>query len=170
MKIKVVDYDPKWPIVFESERLLLQHTLGPIVEGIHHIGSTSVEGLAAKPIVDILLEAKSLELLDNSKLIFKSLGYEVMGEYGIPGRRYYRKGGDIRTHQIHAFKTGDENVHRHLAFRDYLKVHPEVQLEYQNLKFELAKSCNNDIECYCDGKDDFVKKHEARALEWIANI
>ena len=60
-------------------------------------------------------------------------------------------------------------MHRHLAFRDYMKVHPEVQLEYQNLKFELAKTCINDIDCYCDGKNDFVKRHEAKALEWIAS-
>jgi len=127
MKIEIVNYSPSWPKEFESEKLLLQNKLGPIVDAIHHIGSTSVEGLAAKPIIDIILEAKSLELLDKSELIFKSLGHEAMGEFGIPGRRYYRKGGDNRTHQIHAFKTGDKNVHRHLVFRDYMKTHSEVR-------------------------------------------
>lgn len=168
MIIEVVDYDPNWPSRFESEKALLSETIGTAVVKIHHIGSTSVEGLSAKPIIDMIIEAKSLELLDDANAQFESLGYEVMGEFGIAGRRYYRKGGDCRTHQIHAFVAGDDNIPRHLAFRDYLRAHPSVRFEYQNLKIELALQCNNDIEAYCDGKDTFVKYHEKKAIEWMA--
>ena len=92
-----------------------------------------------------------------------------MGAFGIPGRRYYRNGGTHRTHHIHAFAVGDDHIQRHLAFRDYLRMHPEVRLAYAALKMRLASECNHDNECYCDGKDSFVKHHEAQALEWIAN-
>ncbi len=167
MKIEVVPYCPKWAEAFEREKKAL---LGLGISGIisiHHIGSTSVEGLAAKPIIDIMVEADSLEELDQKKEKIESLGYEAMGEFGIPGRRYYRKGGENRTHQIHAFQTSDPNLLRHLAFRDYLRERPEVSKEYGALKIRVASQCNNDIDRYCDGKDDFIKLHEAKAIEWI---
>ncbi len=169
MKLEVVNYNPNWLKEFDSEKLLLADKLGNLFDNIHHIGSTAVEGLAAKPIIDIILEAKSLEALDKAEPEFKSLGYEAKGEFGISGRRYFRKGGDNPTHHIHAFKTGDKNVHRHIAFRDYLNAHPKVKLEYRNLKLELIQTCNNEIDCYCDGKDKFIKYYEAKALEWVSS-
>ena len=98
----------------------------------------------------------------------EALGYEAMGECGIARRRYFRKGGDERTHQIHAFLQGDDHVHRHLAFRDYLRTHPAVCREYAELKQAVAASCQHDIERYCAGKNAFVKEHEANALRWLA--
>ena len=74
-----------------------------------------------------------------------------------------------RTHQIHAFKSGDLNIKRHIAFRDYLKEHPLIMSEYEALKKDLAKSCNNNIDVYCDGKDDFIKYYESKALKWFKN-
>ena len=167
MDIKVVAYDSEWPNKYQSEKEALTNCLGSIISRIHHIGSTSVEGLAAKPIIDIILEVSNLDLLDKSTGAFQDLGYEVMGEFGIVGRRYFRKGRINRTHQIHAFKSGDLNIKRHIAFRDYLKEHPLVKSEYEGLKKDLAKSCNNNIDVYCDGKDDFVKYYETKALEWF---
>lgn len=166
MKIEVVPYTSDWPAAFEAERSILASYLGDIVAGIHHIGSTAVEGLAAKPIIDIILEVRSLEALDAATPKLELLGYEAMGEFGIPGRRYFRKGGYHRTHQIHAFEQGSAHVGRHLAFRDYLKAHPDVVREYGSLKQKLANTCNNDLDAYCDGKDAFVKQHEAQAIEW----
>ncbi|MGD1818016.1 MAG: GrpB family protein [Pleomorphochaeta sp.] len=169
MKVEVVGYDPDWPLRFEQEKRLLVKRLGAVAKAVHHIGSTSVEGLAAKPIIDIILEVTSLDALDATKHELEALGYEGMGEFGIVGRRYFRKGKEERTHQIHAFAVGDENIARHLAFRDYLKAHPAAKAEYEALKCRLAKNCNNDIEAYCDGKDSFVKLHEANALKWKAD-
>ena len=166
MKIEVVQYNPDWPDKFIAEKLLLEEHLGAFIDHSHHIGSTAVSGLAAKPIIDIIIEVEAVDLLDRFTPVMASLFYEAKGEFGIPGRRYFRKGGDCRTHQIHAYKTGDLNVHRHIAFRDYLIAHAEVKQAYANLKMELANIFNIDIERYCEGKDEFVKYHELKALEW----
>ncbi len=166
MKVEVVPYDPLWPVQFESEQSAIASSLGDVLDRAHHIGSTAVEGISAKPIIDILLEVRSLELLDEAAEKLELMGYEAKGEFGISGRRYFRKGGFNRTHQIHAFKTGDPHVLRHLAFRDYLKSHPVVRREYGELKLRLAADCNDDLDKYCDGKDAFVKHHEAKALAW----
>ena len=93
------------------------------------------------------------------------VGYEVKGEFGILGRRYFQKGGDERTHQVHAFTYNDENVFRHIAFRDYLCLNSIVTEEYSALKKRVANQCNHDIVKYCDGKDAFVKHHEKIALK-----
>ncbi|WP_233090623.1 GrpB family protein [Vibrio sp. IB15] len=105
--IEVVDYRPSWADDFSDEKVLLESVLNSVnVVAIHHIGSTSVKGLCAKPIIDILLEVKSLEELDKNNNLMESLGYEVKGEFGIAGRRYFQKGGIQRSHQVHAFLVG----------------------------------------------------------------
>ena len=167
MKIEVVQYRPEWKNAFKEEKTAILALGISGIAQVHHIGSTSVKGLAAKPIIDIMIEAESLGELDRNKEKIESLGYEVMGEFGIAGRRYYRKGGSNRTHQIHAFQTGDSNLLRHLAFRDYLSEHSEVRKEYGDLKVEVASQCDHDIDRYCDGKEDFIKFHEAKALDWM---
>ena len=169
MKVEVVESNPSWPDEFNSEKLKLKEALGDLVFKIHHIGSTSIPGLAAKPIIDIILEVNSLDALDKRTSLMTSLGYEAKGEFGIVGRRYFTKGGSSRSHQIHAFETANENVTRHIAFRDYLKSHPEVMLEYADLKKKLARECNDDIDVYCDGKDEFVKFNESKAVTWYSN-
>ncbi|MBN2384688.1 GrpB family protein [bacterium] len=164
MKIEVVPYDPNWISIFELERQILLHALPSLIHEVYHIGSTSVKGLAAKPIIDILLVVSSLSELDSSNYVFEKLGYESMGEFGIKGRRYFRKGRLHRTHHIHAFRENDPNIVRHIAFRNYLESRAEIRIEYANLKAVLAKTCNNDSERYCAGKDGFIKYHEAKAL------
>ena len=166
--IEVVSYIPQWAQLFEQEKTVLLEQAGSVIERVHHIGSTSVVGLSAKPVIDIILEVTSLEDLDRVQSVFEGLGYQAMGEYGIPQRRFYMKGGECRSHHIHAFCAGHSHVQRHLAFRDYLRAHPQALLEYQALKIKTAASCNNDIEQYCDGKNDFIKTHEAKALKWLA--
>lgn len=166
--VVVTEYDAGWPREFERESEQLARVFGSNLAAIHHIGSTSVPGLAAKPVVDIMPVVYSLEAVDFSRAGFEALGYEYLGEFGIPGRRYMRKGGDERTHQVHVFAQGDEvNITRHLAFRDYLKTHPEVKNEYAVLKLRLAEKYPYDIDAYCDGKDAFVKKYELEALKWL---
>jgi GrpB-like predicted nucleotidyltransferase (UPF0157 family) len=166
--IEVVDYDPAWPSLFEAERNLLCETLGDVVVEIYHIGSTAVPGLAAKPIIDINLVVTDLQVLDELTGKMASIGYVAKGEFGIPGRRYFQKGGDRRTHQLHAFPQDDPNTVRHLAFRDYLRANPKVAEEYAMLKKDIAATCNNDIDRYCDGKDAYVKRIEATAIREMA--
>ena len=116
--------------MFEAEAGLVRSVLGNTAIAIHHIGSTAVAGLPAKPIIDMLFEVAVLQQLDGFNNTMVGIGYEPMGEFGIPGRRYFRKGGDNRIHQIHAFASGDFNLTRHLAFRDYLRTNPAAAAEY----------------------------------------
>jgi len=169
VKVEVVDSNPNWINEFNTEKICLYELLGNLVQDIHHIGSTSIPGLAAKPIIDIILEVSNLDGLDKLSSKMNLLGYEAKGEFGIVGRRYFVKGSFDRSHQIHAFQVGDENIKRHIAFRDYIKSHPDVKREYAVLKKKLAIECNNNIDQYCDGKDKFVKFYELKALEWLTN-
>jgi GrpB-like predicted nucleotidyltransferase (UPF0157 family) len=138
---------------------------------IHHIGSTAIPGIYAKPIIDMLPVVADIAAVDECISQMKSLGYEALGEFGIPQRRYFRRNNaaGVRTHQIHAFQIGSPAITRHLAFRDFLRAHPEIALQYSDLKRRLADSHPNDIEAYMDGKDAFVKEIEARALSWLAD-
>ncbi len=137
---------------------------------IHHIGSTAISHTKAKPVIDILLEVTSLDSLDRQSPSLEALGYEVKGEFGIPGRRYFRLDDATgrRTHQIHAFESGVQNVIRHIAFRDYMRAHLSIAVEYGELKERLARENPNNMEAYIDGKDAFVKEHERRALLWAS--
>lgn len=163
--ITVVDYNPLWVKKYEEESVLIKDILADNCIAIYHIGSTSVPGLAAKPIIDIMVAVKSLEKVDSVAEAFSEIGYEYLGEFGIKGRRYLRKGGDERTHQIHIFRMDDwNNIGRHLAFRDYMRTHKKERMEYANLKTELAQKFPYNIEEYCDGKESFVREIEKIAL------
>lgn len=161
----VREYDPRYPALYEKETGLISSILGENLVAIHHIGSTAVPGLKSKPVIDIMAAVRSLEDADGKKDELEAIGYECMGEFGIKGRRYLRKGGDERTHQIHVFQEGDRaNLMRHLATRDYLIAHEDVREEYGRIKEELALRFPYDIEGYCDGKEAFVRKLEGKAL------
>ena len=165
--IEVIDYQPQWAVDFTKEKELISSVLTAAnIHAIHHIGSTSVKGLCAKPIIDILLEVKSLEALDSESEKMASLGYLVKGEFGIKGRRYFQKGGIQRTHQVHAFVAGSPEVKRHIAFRDYLRVFPDVACKYGEIKRSGAAICNNDIDVYIDYKNSFIQEYEAKAVRW----
>ena len=163
-RVEVVDYDPAWPAAFEKKRQELIALVGEVIVAVSHIGSTAVPGLAAKPVIDILLEVTGLDELDSLAQRFSDNGYQVWGENQIPGRRYFTKGTMPRTHNIHGFQTGHTGLARHIAFRDYLISNPEIAAEYGQLKRKLAARCKNDIELYCAGKDPFIKEHERIAL------
>ncbi|HLO95940.1 MAG TPA: GrpB family protein [Burkholderiaceae bacterium] len=170
LRVRVEPYQADWPHAFEAECRRLQQALGDVVHALHHIGSTSVPGLAAKPIIDMLLEVPDLATLDARSEALAVLGYEALGEYGLPGRRYFRKSDALgqRSHHLHAFAAAHAEARRHLVFRDYLIAHPEVAAAYGALKLALAQAHPEDIEAYMDGKDPFIKNHEARALRWAA--
>ncbi|KDE55090.1 hypothetical protein EI28_09095 [Methanoculleus sp. MH98A] len=167
MHVRVVDYNPAWPDLFRTEARRIEDILKENLVQIFHIGSTSVPGLRAKPIIDIMPAVLDIEQVDERSGQFEAIGYEAMGELGIPGRRYFRKGGENRTHQIHAFQYDNvQNITRHLAFRDYLRSHPEISRAYAALKSKLAMRYPRDIGQYCNGKDSFVKRVERDALRW----
>ncbi len=167
MIVKVVPYRAEWKQMFLEEAGRIQEALGDELVRVFHIGSTAVPGIQAKPVIDMMPVVKDIQKLDAYHSAFVALGYEPMGEYGIPGRRFYRKGGDRRTHHIHAFQCDNAYaILRHVAFCAYLRAFPTVREEYSALKAGLAKQFPADIEAYCDGKDAFVKKLEREALLW----
>lgn len=166
-KIEVVDDNPEWEKQFKEEAKKIKAILGKNCVEIHHIGSTSVKGLKAKPVIDIMPVVKDISLVDGQNAQFEALGYECMGEFGIPGRRFYRKGGDNRTHHIHIFqKDNTAQIQRHLAVRDYLRSNKEKAEEYAKLKTKLAEEFTYDNDGYCEGKDAFMKELEQEALAW----
>ena len=172
MKVYVVPYDPSWPAEFIAEAARIRLAVGDLVMAVHHIGSTSIPGIFAKPVIDILLEVYNIQALDARSAALAELGYEAKGEFGIPGRRYFRRDSAMgtRTHQIHAFEAGSPGIERHLAFRDYMIAHPAIARHYGLLKQQLAASHPEDIEAYMDGKDSFIKEHEAKAIIWIKQV
>lgn len=143
---------------------------GSKLYAIHHIGSTSVQGLSAKPIIDIMPVVKDLSNVDAYDEKMADIGYEALGEFGISGRRYFRKGGNERTHHIHLFEEGSPHIERHLAFRDFLRAHRDFAMAYSELKEGLAKDFPNDMEAYIAGKADFIKEVEKIALEWYREL
>ncbi|HKR00539.1 MAG TPA: GrpB family protein [Pyrinomonadaceae bacterium] len=167
-EVKVVPHNPQWRDAFEAEAKHVAAALGENVVAIHHIGSTAIPSIYAKPVIDFLVEVRDIAEVDDRSLAMKSLGYEVMGEFGITGRRYFRKDNQagIRTHNIHTFEAGTAEVERHLAFRDYMIAHPEDAQRYSELKRRLADEHPQSMDGYMDGKNGFIKEMDRRAAEW----
>jgi GrpB-like predicted nucleotidyltransferase (UPF0157 family) len=167
-QIVVVPHDPLWIAAFTSAAKEAAPALGKNLLEIHHIGSTAIPGIYAKPIIDMLPVVADIAAVDQCISQMNSLGYESRGEYGIPGRRFFYRddSAGMRTHQIHAFQMGSPAITRHLAFRDFLRAHPDIALQYSELKRRLADAHPNDIEAYMDGKDAFIKEVQVKALAW----
>lgn len=166
-KIEVVDYRPEWDTMFKVESKKIKKILGKNCVGVYHIGSTSVKGLPAKPIIDIMPVVKDISLVDAHNGEFEALGYECRGEFGIPGRRFYAKGGDNRTHHIHIFEQSNQtDIQHHIAVRDYLNAHTDTAAKYAALKKKLAAEFPFDNDGYCDGKEEYMKSLEEKALHW----
>lgn len=164
--LTVVPYQDNWPSLYQQERALLVPLLGDNLIQIDHIGSTSVPELAAKPIIDILIEVKDLSSVDKLTERFQELGYLAKGENGIAGRRYFQKGGNQRSHHLHIFKKGDEHLHSHRVFRDYLRQFPTITKQYASLKQQAVVQANNDSLLYSSLKSDFIQEHTNKAISW----
>ena len=164
--MKVVNYSAEWPTLYDRELAVLREVLGNEIVRAHHIGSTAVPGLAAKPVIDILLEVRSVEQLDAFDNAMGKLGYQPRGEFGISGRRYFPKGGDDRTHHVHAFAVDDPQIDNYLAFRDYLRAHPASAAEYAAVKREASMVHETDPEGYVAFKHGFVERMVAVAVHW----
>lgn len=165
-KLEVCRYDEEWPKQFHQEMKKLQDIYGEEIVTIHHIGSTSIKGLKAKPIIDIMPVVRDIKEIDKFDDRMKEIGYEPRGENGIPWRRYFQKGGDFRTHHVHIYQEGDSQINRHLAFRDYLRMNRELKTKYGDLKERLSKQFPYDIASYIKGKEQLVSEIEKKALSW----
>jgi GrpB-like predicted nucleotidyltransferase (UPF0157 family) len=162
-----VSHDELWRDRFAAESVALAAAFGGRATEIHHVGSTSVPGLPAKPIIDILVVTDDIGQVDSLNQGMIALGYKPQGEYGISGRRFFTKGGDVkRSHHVHVFQQDHPEVSAMLDFRDYLRSHPRQAAEYGRLKEGLALICEDDITAYNAGKDAFVKDLLRKARAW----
>ncbi len=167
--IKIVAYDPSWPVAFEQEAARLAGIFNENLVAIHHIGSTAVPGLHAKPVIDILPVVRDISRVDLLDPVMQAAGYEPWGEHGIAGRRLFTKGGEEhRTHNVHVFQVGSPDIARHLDFRDYLRTHPEVAQEFAQLKVPLARQFPDDVTAYNLGKEPFIQEIQRQASKWRA--
>ncbi len=165
--IVLAPHSGTWAAAFEREASTILEALSDLSIELHHIGSTAIPGIVAKPVIDMLGIVPAVEHLDVRAQRLAVLGYEALGEYGIPGRRYFRKDGPdgVRTHQLHAFALGSPEIQRHLDFRNYLRAFPAEAAAYAELKQGLARSCGSDMQAYSDGKSEFIRGIERRAAE-----
>ncbi|MFT9488459.1 MAG: GrpB family protein [Tepidibacillus sp.] len=165
-KVEVVCHQSEWKQQFDHEANILREVFGNLISDIHHIGSTAIPGIKAKPIIDMLIEVKEIDEVDHFNYKLYQLGYISKGENGIVNRRFFIKGDEFnRTHHVHIFQTGNKEIDRHIRFRDYLIKHPDEAEFYSNLKEELAKKYPYDIEEYIKGKDQFIKVIDQKAAK-----
>jgi GrpB-like predicted nucleotidyltransferase (UPF0157 family) len=169
--IKLANHDPAWEQAYRAEAAHIFHILAPRLRSIYHIGSTAIEGIKAKPVIDLLVEVDDIQAIGAYQISMQRFGYIPKGEFGIPGRRFFIKGDDEhRTHHIHVFQSGHPEIARHLEFRDYLQVHPDEAQAYSNLKEELACKFSHDIDAYTNGKTAFIKDIEQKAHAWKKQV
>ena len=161
-------YDPAWASVYEREAAAIRGVRGGAVLEIHHIGSTAVPGLLAKPVVDMLGVVQDVVELDAYRARLEALGYVWLGENGIPGRRYFDKHSDdvpMELAHLHVFARGDARIAEHLAFRDYLRSHPDAAAEYAELKESLHAKFGHDRRRYTEEKATFIRSVIRMAME-----
>ena len=172
-KMEVVDYDPAWIAAFEKEAAVLKAIFGQRVVDVHHIGSTSVPGLDAKPIIDILVVLDTTDDVNTFDRAMEDVGYRVRGECldatipGTPGRFYFSKETNgVRSHHVHVCATGHGDIFNKLAFRDYLRAHSSAAAAYGELKRRIAAEHRFDNIGYMRAKDSFVKSTLLEARRW----
>jgi GrpB-like predicted nucleotidyltransferase (UPF0157 family) len=165
--IVIVAYDPAWPALFEQERARLAAILGTLVVTIEHVGSTAVPGLAAKPIIDLMVGVRSLaEARPRCIEPLEEAGYAYLPEYQswLPDELFFRKGVPW-THHVHVMEPSNPGWRRRLLFRDHLRAHPDSADAYATLKRDLATAFKDDIAAYRTAKDEFVAQTMAKAHE-----
>jgi GrpB-like predicted nucleotidyltransferase (UPF0157 family) len=166
-QVIVTTYQSSWQDNYELEAAQLRRFFGGELLEIHHIGSTSIPGMDAKPIIDILMVVRDIQKIDTYHIKMQRAGYISKGEYGIPGRRFFIKGDELHhTHHIHVFQKGYADISRHINFRDYLTAHPEEAREYARLKRKLSNRFPLDIDAYQAGKEYYIKRIDQKAKEW----
>lgn len=167
-EVEIVDYDSKWVTLYRDEKRKILGVIGNIAVAVEHIGSTAVPGLAAKPIIDIMAAVR--RLIDADKCIepLRSIGYEYQPqqEDSVPERRFFRKGEPPKEqhYHLHMVEKRSQFWKQHIAFRDYLRTHPETAQRYYELKKELASKYGSDREGYTNAKTSFIDSIVAKAL------
>ena len=156
--ITVVDYDPNWPEEFLRLRSQLWPAVSDVALAVEHVGSTSVPGLAAKPIIDVSVVVRSQADIPSAINRLAPLGYVHLGQLGVEGREAFDSPVGSPPHHLYACPRGSISLGNHLAVRSYLRRHPNAAREYGELKKRLARQFPCDIDSYVDGKTGFTIK------------
>lgn len=166
--VSLVDHDPGWND--RSKALADQlSVVGDCLIEVHHIGSTSVPGMVAKPIIDLLPVVSSLAIFDTRIDRVTGLGYEYHGEYGIPGRRFFAMHANgTRSIHLHFFEQGSDQISHNLAFRDYMRSHPDIAAAYGVEKRRARDLHPHDSHAYTKEKADFIVRASRDAHAWYA--
>jgi GrpB-like predicted nucleotidyltransferase (UPF0157 family) len=159
----VVDYDPSWEKTFRALRDGIASALGDLVVIIEHVGSTAVPGLAAKPIIDVDVVVRSPEDVPKAIGRLSIMGYRHQGDLGITGREAFESPTGSPSHHLYLCSSDSEELRRHIAFRDYLRTHPDEARLYSELKKSLSAKHRSDRDAYTEAKTDFVKTTLERA-------
>lgn len=158
--IAVVPYDPRWKAEFLKIQVALSRGLGDLALAVEHVGSTSVEGLPAKPIIDIDVAIPDMLVFDSAAARLAELGYWHKGDLGIPGREAFDYLGDqvFMEHHLYVCPQDSAELRRHLAFRDYLRAHKDAADEYERVKREAARLYPHDIDGYLEYKGCLIRE------------
>lgn len=167
---EIADYDPNWPAMFEEECARIGAALGDHVIEFEHIGSTSVPGMPAKPIIDILMVVEAFQPVAEYKRLLYPLGYQMYEheDFNIADHLFMWRGVP-RTHHLHIVEYATWEHHRYLLFRDYLRTHQDVAEQYADVKRQLTREYKLPRPAYTKGKTAFIKSITAFALEEITD-
>lgn len=159
-RVVVLPYDEQWKQDFLAIKAELADALGQLATAIEHVGSTSVEGLSAKPVIDIDVVIRDRTLLDDVIAALRKIGYQHEGDLGIAGREAFRYDGKehLRKHHLYVCPADSPELKRHIAFRDYLRTHPDAAREYGRIKEEGARRYPDDIDRYIEYKSPFIER------------
>ena len=166
--VRLAPYDPAWAEQAEREGARILAAVGPAIASIQHIGSTSIPGILAKPIIDLMGIGPDLEAIESARPALESIGYAWHGDYGLEGRRYCTLTDmttGLRRFHLHCYAEGDHSIRRHLAFRDYLRARSDQARDYERMKQACAARHPADSNAYTACKDRWFTRVEAAALK-----
>ena len=157
--VVVEPYDETWTQDFNDIKTELEQALGDLALSIEHVGSTSVPGLSAKPIIDIDVVIDNISILDEVISALGNIGYTHEGDQGIPGREAFKYEGKehLRKHHLYVCAKDADELKRHISFRDFLRTHPEAVQDYSKVKEEGALLFPYDIDSYIEHKAPFIQ-------------
>ncbi len=157
--VRVVPYNPGWPLVYKAEERLLRTLIGVYIKELHHIGSTSIAGLSGKPIIDIMAVVADYDEGQMCIPILEHSGYQYRGNMELPGCLLFVKGANgFNTHCLHILVQGSQIYYDYLIFRDYLRSHRDAAAAYSGLKQRLGLQYVNDNQAYQLHKVDYILK------------
>lgn len=165
--IIIEKYDPQWPRIFRDMAGKLRQAIGPTAIRIDHIGSTSIPGLDAKPIIDIQISVAAFDPMEPYRAPLEGLGFEYRDKNPELTKRYFKEPQGVaeRTH-IHVRRAGSFSEQFPLLFRDYMRFHATAASEYARLKLQLAEQYRDDRHAYTEAKDAFIWDLMRRADRW----